>query len=341
MMLLGVDTRGRPRRSSRSSASGVFAVHRRRGASSAPCSPCSSSAGPDAVTGAKSVTAGPRRPTPTNIRQLGQSLFTDYVFAFEITAALLTIAVVGAVVLSRRPQDVQPIPEPESMTDQGDEPLTVTDRRGRALMTVNLDCSPTSCSPPSSSRIGAVGLLVRRNPLVMLMCVELMLNAVNLTFVTFGRMLNDIAGQVIVFFVLVVAAAEVVVGPRHHRGHRPPHARRHRRRPPAAEGLGARHGRSRLADPCAAAGRLPRPAALRQAPRRARRRAGSPPPWSAPSFVGRRCVVFAGLLERARAHLRALALHLDPRRATSRSTSASCSIRCRSRWSCSSPASPR
>jgi NADH-quinone oxidoreductase subunit K len=60
--------------------------------------------------------------------------------------------------------------------------------------------------------IGGVGLLIRRNPLVMVMCVELMLNAVNLTFVTFGRMLNDISGQVIVFFVLVVAAAEVVVG---------------------------------------------------------------------------------------------------------------------------------
>ena len=60
--------------------------------------------------------------------------------------------------------------------------------------------------------IGAVGLLVRRNVLVMFMCVELMLNAVNLTFVTFSRALNDIGGQVIVFFVLVVAAAEVVVG---------------------------------------------------------------------------------------------------------------------------------
>ena len=60
--------------------------------------------------------------------------------------------------------------------------------------------------------IGAVGLLVRRNVLVMFMCVELMLNAVNLTFVTFARMLNDIGGQVAVFFVLVVAAAEVVVG---------------------------------------------------------------------------------------------------------------------------------
>ena len=60
--------------------------------------------------------------------------------------------------------------------------------------------------------MGGFGLLYRRNPLVMLMCVELMLNAVNLTFVTFSRMLNDITGQVIVFFVLTVAAAEVVVG---------------------------------------------------------------------------------------------------------------------------------
>jgi NADH-quinone oxidoreductase subunit K len=60
--------------------------------------------------------------------------------------------------------------------------------------------------------IGGVGLLVRRNPLVMFMCVELMLNAVNVTFVTFSRSLDDVGGQVVVFFVLVVAAAEVVVG---------------------------------------------------------------------------------------------------------------------------------
>jgi NADH-quinone oxidoreductase subunit K len=60
--------------------------------------------------------------------------------------------------------------------------------------------------------LGAVGLLVRRNPLVMFMCVELMLNAVNLTFVAFSHRLNDVGGQATVFFVLVVAAAEVVVG---------------------------------------------------------------------------------------------------------------------------------
>ena len=60
--------------------------------------------------------------------------------------------------------------------------------------------------------IGAVGLLLRRNVLVMFMCVELMLNAANLAFVTFARQLDDIGGQAAVFFVLVVAAAEVVVG---------------------------------------------------------------------------------------------------------------------------------
>jgi len=60
--------------------------------------------------------------------------------------------------------------------------------------------------------IGAVGVMVRRNPLVMFMCIELMLNAVNLSFVALARELTDINGQSIVFFVLVVAAAEVVVG---------------------------------------------------------------------------------------------------------------------------------
>jgi len=60
--------------------------------------------------------------------------------------------------------------------------------------------------------IGAVGVLVRRNPLVMFMCIELMLNAVNLTFVSVAHQLGDIGGQTTVFFVMVVAAAEVVVG---------------------------------------------------------------------------------------------------------------------------------
>ncbi len=60
--------------------------------------------------------------------------------------------------------------------------------------------------------IGAVGVLIRRNPLVLFMCIELMLNAVNITFVAMSTKLGNIDGQTAVFFVLVVAAAEVVVG---------------------------------------------------------------------------------------------------------------------------------
>ena len=60
--------------------------------------------------------------------------------------------------------------------------------------------------------IGAVGVLVRRNAIVVFMCIELMLNAVNLTLVTFSRINGNLDGEVMAFFVMVVAAAEVVVG---------------------------------------------------------------------------------------------------------------------------------
>ncbi|HVQ89292.1 MAG TPA: NADH-quinone oxidoreductase subunit NuoK [Actinomycetes bacterium] len=60
--------------------------------------------------------------------------------------------------------------------------------------------------------IGAAGVLVRRNAIVVFMCVELMLNASNLAFVSFARINGNLDGQVVAFFVMVVAAAEVVVG---------------------------------------------------------------------------------------------------------------------------------
>ena len=60
--------------------------------------------------------------------------------------------------------------------------------------------------------LGTVGVLVRRNALIIFMAVELMLNSVNLAFVAFARQLGTVDGQVVVFFVLVVAAVEVVVG---------------------------------------------------------------------------------------------------------------------------------
>ena len=60
--------------------------------------------------------------------------------------------------------------------------------------------------------IGVAGVVIRRNIIVILMSVELMLNAVNLTFIAFSRSLGTIDGQVIVFFVMTVAAAEAVIG---------------------------------------------------------------------------------------------------------------------------------
>ena len=60
--------------------------------------------------------------------------------------------------------------------------------------------------------IGAVGVLIRRNAIVLFMCIELMLNAANLTLVAFSRITGTLDGQIMAFFVMVVAAAEVVVG---------------------------------------------------------------------------------------------------------------------------------
>lgn len=60
--------------------------------------------------------------------------------------------------------------------------------------------------------IGTIGVLTRKNVIVMFMCIELMLNAVNLTFVAFSRHLGNFDGQVFVFFIMTVAAAEAAVG---------------------------------------------------------------------------------------------------------------------------------
>jgi len=60
--------------------------------------------------------------------------------------------------------------------------------------------------------IGAIGVLVRRNAIVIFMCIELMLNAVNVSLVAFSKQMNSIDGQVFVFFIMTVAAAEAAIG---------------------------------------------------------------------------------------------------------------------------------
>ena len=180
------------------------------------------------TTGAPHV-AGVDAGKESNVYLLGKSVYTTYLFPFEATAALLVIAVVGAVVLARRP----PVTANHRLTARWPDR---TRRPGRTPAPTRPPVTPDPGTVGRSPRlaaggplvtinagwylglgvvlfsIGALGVLIRRNVLVMFMCVELMLNAANLTFVTFARLLHDIGGQVLVFFVLVVAAAEVVVG---------------------------------------------------------------------------------------------------------------------------------
>ena len=189
-------------------------------------------------------------------------LFTKYLFAFELTSALLIVAAVGAMVLAHieregpkptqkalareriRSGRPQPLPGPGVLSTGnsigtpallpdgsiahesvmvGKEQFTAlrTGEPGlRALDTSDYDDSEIDVMTPyyylvlsaALFTIGAVGVLVRRNAIVVFMCVELMLNAVNLTLVTFSRINGDLEGQVMAFFVMVVAAAEVVVG---------------------------------------------------------------------------------------------------------------------------------
>ncbi|MEI7593368.1 MAG: NADH-quinone oxidoreductase subunit J [Actinomycetes bacterium] len=76
------------------------------------------------VTGRRSVSAALSGES-SNIALLGRQIFTTWIFAFEITAGLLTVAVIGAVVMARRPSSYEPLPEPESMDDDGYEPEEV------------------------------------------------------------------------------------------------------------------------------------------------------------------------------------------------------------------------
>ena len=110
-----------------------------------------------------------------NVRELGTAVFTTYLFAFEATAALLVIAVVGAVLLARRERAHRRGRRRERTRHRRRErPRRLVPRPGAAML----------------FGIGAFGVLTRRSALIMFMCIELMLNAVNLTFVTFARTLE-------------------------------------------------------------------------------------------------------------------------------------------------------
>ena len=187
-----------------------------------------------------------------NVQGLAALIFTKYLWAFELTSALLITAALGAMVLAHRERF-------ERRQDSARARRGSVSRIGSSHDTAEFGCVRpaqrrrhacpaagrfgrrdlrqqhpgatqfTRLPGPDRRRqpvnpdnylylsaflftIGAAGVLVRHNAIVMFMCVELMLNACNLAFVTFSRMHGHLDGQVVAFFTMVVAACEVVVG---------------------------------------------------------------------------------------------------------------------------------
>lgn len=194
-----------------------------------------------------------------NVEGLAALIFSRYLWAFELTSALLITAAVGAMVLAHRER----FERRKTQRELSQERFRPGGHPTRCPTRVSTRATTRSTLPPCSRRflfrivgppdaahprgrrpantlarsrlrlfrrrcimnpanylylsvllftIGASGVLLRRNAIVMFMCVELMLNAVNLAFVTFARMHGHLDAQMIAFFTMVVAACEVVVG---------------------------------------------------------------------------------------------------------------------------------
>ena len=143
-----------------------------------------------------------------NTRALAEVLFRDYFLPFEVTSILLIIAAIAAMVLAQR--QARAITQAE--IGSGPHDRGSSRRRGRGAVRVRTPIAYFLMLSGILFAIGTVGVLIRKNALLIFMSVELQLNAVNLSLVAFCRMHNELDGQVLAFFSMVVAAAEVVVG---------------------------------------------------------------------------------------------------------------------------------
>ena len=140
-------------------------------------------------------------------------LYTQYAFAFEIAAVLLLVAIIAAIALTLRRRKDSRYQDPS---------LQVKARREDRVRLVSMKAEKNDRSADPSHylvlaailfAISVVGIFLnRRNLIVLLMAIELMLLAVNLNFIAFSHFLGDLAGQVFVFFILTVAAAESAIG---------------------------------------------------------------------------------------------------------------------------------
>ena len=170
-------------------------------------------------------------------KQIGTLFLTKYLFPFEVASLLLLVAAIGAVVLARRRRGLEE-PEEDRLVRLGTPRAAFTGTMAEAAgvrhaaeaaeQELEPDVEIVGTGQGAGGRlmaigwylvvsalvfcIGVAGVLTRRNPLVILLCLELMLNAANLALVAFARLHGGEDGQIFALIVMVVAACEVTVG---------------------------------------------------------------------------------------------------------------------------------
>ena len=173
-----------------------------------------------------------RRPAGSNTKALGGSLYTDYVYPFEIAAVVLLVAIVAAIALTQRTRKETKYQDPgeqvrvrredrvrlirmpsEKAAREADVRQRDVAREERASIFTAPTLAHYLVLGAILFAISVVGIFLnRKNVIMLLMAIELMLLAVNLNFIAFSHYLGDMAGQVFVFFILTVAAAESAIG---------------------------------------------------------------------------------------------------------------------------------
>ena len=148
----------------------------------------------------------------SNTRELGTALFTRYAYPAQIAAVILLVASVAAIVLTLRRRTGRQAAE-HRHAGRGARQRPRSNRQNGLREKTMITLTHVLTLSGILFAIAVAGVFLnRKNVIVLLMCIELMLLAVNFNFVAFSRYLGDISGQIFVFFILTVAAAEAAIG---------------------------------------------------------------------------------------------------------------------------------
>ena len=146
----------------------------------------------------------------SNTKMLGSVLYTDYVLAFELAAVILLVAIIAAIALTMRKRSETKYQNPSQQIACARQIACGWSRWRRKK---NESVVSHYLVLAALFSISIAGIIInRKNIIILLMSIELMLLSVNFNFIAFSHYLNDMAGQVFVFFILTVAAAEAAIG---------------------------------------------------------------------------------------------------------------------------------